>query len=353
MHRGNGYARLAEVWTGASLSGGTIGALTRIRVAPGTADMVYVLGYGAYGFVEGNDQPFVLRSSNGGLTWAESWIQEDLPETTGYTVSHKSDTQVLSTVSWPFWNYYGKTFFEFARIGDDEPGQTVNPWAIAYKVTTSTSGLSTTSARTVDDDDADQLYNNLPSMQLDIVFGSGNYLLGVNLPDGKAILDDYFGSGGWTEWTGSGYNFALDEDKTRFYYEFASQLHSSAPSLSCTFEVWVFWNKPDISEPTALDVARTNSSWVYVGTPGKVWKSIDGGFTWAESLDDHGSNDICVDPQLAGVYYHWAADGSLELVVADAVSGSDLDTETPAEVGLRLARDLNSGRLWALESRPR
>jgi hypothetical protein len=100
----------------------------------------------------------------------------------------------------------------------------------------------------------------------------------------------------------------------------------------------------------AMDVARSNNGYIYVGTPNKVWKSTDGGFTWTESLDDHGSNDLVIDPQLAGVYYHWSDAGNLELVVADVVSGSALDTEAATATPLRLARDLNSGRLWALKS---
>ena len=106
---------------------------------------------------------------------------------------------------------------------------------------------------------------------------------------------------------------------------------------------------PNTSTPNALDVSRTNNNYVYVGTENKVWKSTDGGITWAQSLD-HGSFDLAVDPQLAGVYYHWSTTGNLELVVADTVSGSALDTETPANIPLRVARDLNSGRLWTLDS---
>ena len=91
-----------EVWTGSSLAGGTIGALTRIRVAPGSDSLVYVLGYGEYGFEAGNNHPFVLRSSNGGTTWQESWIQDDLPEATPYTMTSQTTIFAGDVVTYEF-----------------------------------------------------------------------------------------------------------------------------------------------------------------------------------------------------------------------------------------------------------
>lgn len=100
--------------------------------------------------------------------------------------------------------------------------------------------------------------------------------------------------------------------------------------------------------PTAIDAARTNPGWIYVGTQSKIFKSENGGFDWITLLSDRGANDIHVDPQLAGAVYAWDSNGNLVLIVAGVVT-SVLDTETPTRKPLRLARDLNSGRLWALK----
>jgi len=123
----------------------------------------------------------------------------------------------------------------------------------------------------------------------------------------------------------------------------------SPAKYSYSYEFWVFWNKPSPAMPKALDCARSNPDWVYVGLLDKVMKSEDGGHTWEEWIDEHGAYDICVDPQAAGAIYYWDTNGALRLNVAGVDQGSLLSDSAYNQHG-RLARDLNSGRLWAIDS---
>ena len=106
--------------------------------------------------------------------------------------------------------------------------------------------------------------------------------------------------------------------------------------------------------PFGFDVAASNVNWLYVGIGEKIMASEDGGMTWFDFYTDHGANDICIDPQAAGAIYYWSTDGDLNLLVKSVPGGSGvltseaLMTETPMAIPLRIARDVNSGRLLAL-----
>ena len=111
-----------------------------------------------------------------------------------------------------------------------------------------------------------------------------------------------------------------------------------------------------------FDVASSNSQWLYVGLtgPDRIMASEDGGVTWFEFYTEHGANDICVDPQLAGGIYYWATDGNLNLLVKQAIGGDSenppaltsegLMIETPCPVPLRLVRHASSGMIVAIAS---
>ena len=319
----------AEVWTGDSLAEGTIGELTRIRVAPGTENLVYVLGYGD---VSGDQKPFVLRSSNGGATWSESWIDDILTEATPYTM----DVIPTGATKAPggFWVYW--------NVNADYKGDETKPMAIGKQTVTTTEPGNTIVYQS-DGSSINSWNSSNDSVGPVYMTPDDGPYDGFVYADIVAYMDDYFGVGNYD--LGISRNLIASAAYIRFGFT-----APEAEEHSVTGNAFILWNFPDTERPTALDVSRTNNAYVYVGTPNKVFKSTDGGFTWSDSLT-HGSNDINVDPQLAGAYYHWAADGSLELVVADILTVPDLDTpETPVEIGLRLQRDLNSGRLWSLKS---
>jgi len=335
----------SEVWTGTDLTEGTIVALRRVRVAPGTDSLVYVLGYGT-NTATGNLQPFVLRSSNGGSTWSEIWIADELAAGSitvlasvdagggnGIAVYTNSGNGIAASlifpdIGFPQITYYAQTQFDPA-IPDVE-GVTVEFDA--------TGDLPSTNYDTASDlwpyinylvSDA---WVTLTASPIDGGYHVSGTLDGTQVDDNngdQGILHiGYFGARE-ARWEN-------DTPTTR------NAIYSNFVINGVSY---------GSGHHLCLDVSRTNNSYIYVGTPNSIWKSTDGGFVWTQSIEDHGSNDINVDPQLAGVYYHWAVDGSLELIVADVLSVPDLDTdETPVAVSLRLQRDLNSGRLWSLKS---
>lgn len=104
--------------------------------------------------------------------------------------------------------------------------------------------------------------------------------------------------------------------------------------------------------PTAFDVAPSNINYVYASVGAKIYASINHGWLWEEFYDLHGANDICVDPQLAGAIYYASTEGDINLMVrqpdGSGAINATLDTESEVETPLRIARDLNSGRLWVL-----
>jgi hypothetical protein len=341
----------SEVWDATQLTGGTFGALCRVRFAPGSSDIVYVLGYGER---EGANNPFVLRSSNGGQTWAESWIDETLAETP-YTVTTSSFSQATDVYA---------AFIEpviatmpHTRYGLDK---TSNPYLIAFQHTPGEFSLSGGSWHRDwvtppmgDDGIASDAALGSRTSSGAIFVWFNDLLTGSELDTAIAWADAVFGAGGYTGETDHWLHMPNEANRVNVVFGLGTWAFGVDPGeysdvLSCTS--WVVWDEPHTEQPTALDVARGNPNWVYVGTADKVWKSTDGGFTWALSLEDHGSNDIHVDPGPAGVYYHWAADGGLELVSADTVTPPDLDTEAPVSAPLRLARDLNTGRLWGINA---
>ena len=99
--------------------------LVRVRTAASQPETVYVLGYGD----DPSDsvtKPFVMRSANLGYNWSQFWINEPLTERE-YTVTYKKTTKnAVAHVK-----LTGTTTHE--RVGDDEPGQTKNPWAMAFR----------------------------------------------------------------------------------------------------------------------------------------------------------------------------------------------------------------------------
>jgi hypothetical protein len=106
--------------------------------------------------------------------------------------------------------------------------------------------------------------------------------------------------------------------------------------------------------PAAMDVAPTNTSWIYVGFKDKIRATEDGGVTWFDFYTAHGANDLIVDPQLAGAIYYWSSTGTLNLMIkqtlgaAGTINIAAMMTETPLRAFGRLARDPTSGRLWGI-----
>ena len=354
-----GAATWTELYTAStfeSVNGVTVGHFCRI-IAP-TVDLIYVLGYAS---TDDIPQPWILISSNGGLSWNAVLIDDDeLQGAKDYTVTHETLEQVTPTDSWPYWSCSAEEDVEFTRIGDD--GNTYNPIAIAVKFTAPVGQYEYVHGHFVDAPssgnivlpDADGILNHgyISLWSQNALLGSGNDLMPNDGEYGDDRLDDYFGAGNWTslDIEGDDWYTPLDEGRINFRLKACSQM----AGLSVTTDLWVFWDFPSDKAPRGFDVAETNNSWLYVGLTDKIKASEDGGYTWFDFYTDHGANDICVDPQLAGAIYYWATDGNLNLLMkqtlgaAGVLTSEGLMTETPLAVPLRIARDVNSGRLLAL-----
>jgi hypothetical protein len=128
--------------------------------------------------------------------------------------------------------------------------------------------------------------------------------------------------------------------------------------LGAGADVWIFWNEPSVSMPKAFDYAGTNSNWLYVGLETKIRASEDGGENWFDLTDDaagNGANDVFVDPMLPMAVYVWSDTGNLDLWIKYLLGTKALKnnttpfmTESPNPSFLRIAKDTNTGRLFAI-----
>lgn len=324
-----GAADWEQIWIEGALLQGELGGLLRIKCAPGDPSLIYVLGWGTK---DSQVSPFVLRSTSAGATWSEHWIDEEVA-TRDYTVTYKSESKTQT----------GNANFAFdqkhTRIGDEDT--TYNPWAMATRLV----GPAGMGAWRYLTQAADNIHNYGSSYggSLSGILGTANDSLGsTDHATAEGWMTEYLGSYG----ADAGINQFMPKDAARTQVEFGLG-HVQNGTWTVTAESWVFWNKPSPIIPSAFDVARSNGNWIYVGLVDKILKSEDGGFTWEVLTDDHGAYDIQVDPQAAGVIYYWSSEGDLNLWIADALNAT-LDTETPEMQHGRLARDLNSGKLWAI-----
>jgi len=108
-----------------------------------------------------------------------------------------------------------------------------------------------------------------------------------------------------------------------------------------------------IGMPTAIDIAKTNENWIYIGLSEKIIKSEDAGATWAVLTSDYGADDIAVHPMLAGHFVFHATDGNLYQCTVGVVDTTPLDTGRRIAVPRRLAFDPHGGgKLWSLTLDP-
>lgn len=333
---GGGSATWTQVYDPATLfEGGTFEAFDRIRCAPGTpSPVVYALGHGVKEDT-GDHQPFVLRSENNGLTWSQHWI-DDVVAVREYTVTH-------CPVQKKTIDGGGAAYFDFV-IDRPDDDNTYSPYAMATRLTPQVIG-----------DGWDEMTGDGTTVQsggettnMWDLRGMGNALDGDVNTAGQGFLDDFFGAGNWTG-TATAHDMVKDAGRTHIKFGIASH---GTPSNTCQAEAWVFWNIPELLTPKALDVARGNPNCLYVGLRDKIICSTNGGFDWTDYVTASGAYDICVDPQLGGVIYYWSTAGQLQCAIAGVVQTALLTGETGGEFAnpFRIARDFNSGKLWAVHN---
>lgn len=331
-----GAATWEKVWDSETdFEGAEFGGLLRIKCAL-SEGLIYAIGWGDDG--EGY-KPFCLRSVNEGMTWHQAWIDEEITAR-DYTVTYRKDRVSWSSGQADFFT----SNFEHQRIGDDE--NTYNPWAAAMRGIWSCPaavymGLAGTTDTIIDFSGSDSDHSS--------VKGSGNFLLGSSGAAGAAYLNDYFGVGGWSQIAGLNINMPKASNRKYFRFHIDIQSYDPQPAGSIDIETWVFWNKPSPIMPKAFDVARSNPNWLYLGLIDKILKSEDGGFNWTTLSESEGAYDICVDPQAAGVIYYWDTEGYLKLRVAGVIQDTMLSGNALDQHG-RIARDLNSGKLWVIDA---
>ncbi len=300
----------------------------RVRLAPGSSDLVYVLAIS-------DGKGYMFRSASGGLTWTYAEITGATIGMTNFRVSIGANGGTTPA---------NGGFTQFSVNGGGPYGSDpIKPWGVVLVCSGSNEY---------------QPYHR-PGGILDsqeplagtknrgpVAFCNADLDGDTQVPLLEAFLDEYFGpqGTGWvrfiTNWTSPMNESGLDP------FDFYGANFSIA---SFYVTMYVFWYDPHPILPTGFDVARSNPQWLYVGTQDAIYRSQDGGFTWDELLADRGANDICVDPQLAGVIYVWDTNGDLILVINGVVTPPPLNAEaTPIQTPLRIARDMNSGRLWAM-----
>jgi len=344
---GGGLAAWAQVFDVANFDAALGSALVidRVRCAKDTQNLVYSIGHGL-----GTDgvtyKEFCGRSSNGGQTW--NWYEIGEIDAPGeeFTIGASSGAENGTTTTFgggsglvtcsiqflgtqPFNNSQRQVYLqfpeEFVHIGGTE-------LAIEYDVT---GDFPSNTFDTAADAPPTFPAGSFPSQIVNITsttpIEGGLHCEGIFYPAGISWGDYSKLLFGWRaaaegKWTGM-----------------STVLRASMMS-NLIIDGVAYGAQPS----RAFDVAPTQGSWLYYGATDRVWKSEDGGATWAILLEDTGAYDICVDPQAAGAIYFWGVDGNLNLAVVDVVTSTGLMTETALNIPLRIARDPSSGRLLAL-----
>ncbi len=317
-----GSSTWAEVYDASTL--GTSGSLFRVHWSPTTAQTAFVLA-ACQGADTATADAYMLKSTDGGVTWAANLIKEGAGTSTAYTV-----TQASATLNHPVAGVNDYAEPEHERVGDED--NTVNPWATAIQAGVMYNIGLDPQAYTID-----STIHSATDLTM-LRAGVNNLLSSGNQAVAAGWLTDYFGS--YTPFPGTP-QYPLDANRTKVRFE----TNWGANTFSTTVTSWVFWNAPDVSIPAVFDVAP-DGGWLYVGFDDSIYKSEDGGTTWVEWINTDGANDIHVDPQLSGIPYFLSDDGLMRyLNVRTPVTIAGL-TETPLEIPLRIARCINGGELW-------
>jgi len=334
-----GAASWVEVYTATQFAaGGEVSDPHFLRIIAANSEVIYIL---AYGEQNGNDYPYVLRSANGGVSWtphiADATPLEPLP----YTVTEKTFPLYHPNNG----NYWLIQRFPYGRTGDDQ-ALNYNPVAIAHYRNWPTNILQFRFTWDAYNDTINMYGDDREAFEL-------NYTLNAAMPTAmknlvNAFCQEYFGSRyetlkGGTHTGGMPFNSQYT----------MTHLETWMPG-SGNFTEYVVWNVPSAGIPKAFAVAPSNSNILYIGLEDKIIASNDGGGYWWTMWDAHGANDVYVDPQLSGALYYWSTDGKLNLMTSAGVDQEGIMgiegmmTENPLVMPLRIAKDVNSGRLLAM-----
>ena len=357
---GSGTATWAEVYTLEDFK--TVNNLTDggfLRILAPTLSLIYVLAWGTG--EDASAYPWMLRSDTGGINWSAHKIDDTALGLRDYTVksASKQHTEVLDFT-------LEDVTIPVPRLADAE--NTYSPWGIAWSYTASHGGAwpddsgwqgeagEIIGGASPNYSATTRGINPLGYPDPIQPIGIVNALLS---PANEAItwgwMDDYLATS-VTKVINESSDMPKEDARINVVIGLNGQGFGYPTTSECTWNIiaYVFYNVPSPIMPNAFDVSATNNNWLYVGLVGKIRGSEDGGLTWFDFYTDHGANDICVDPQIAGAIYYWATDGNLNLLLKNTLgfegtlTQEAIMTETPLEVPLRISRDVNSGKLWAI-----
>jgi len=302
-----------EVATPASLPE-TGGKFLAVRCSKLTSGLVYALATAIGG------RTYCGRSSTAGATWSWTFVQTQTGR--DYTATHQSSTSGAD-------GYHEHTH---TRLGDDDAP--INPICMAIQYNDSYFPDLLGGA-------ADDIISAGDSTFYSTAIGGyANDLWGGNgISQRAAVLNDYFGVGGWVargdSWATNMYN-----DPARVKVRIDTNRASTAQS-------WVFWGYPSYAH--ALAVAPTNDNYVYIGTSQGIYRSSNGGFNWGALTEEFGANDLLVDDAVAGVVYFWNTEGNLGYFSDAALTYIDgVGTESPDQNTGRIAKFATY--MWVLTS---
>lgn len=342
---GGGLATWTESYTAAQFESDNLCTECQfLRVLAVAEGLVDALAYAKNS--EGVGSAWHIRSNNGGATWNAHQIEDNIG-TKDYTIVTKDYTYDRAS------GWVVNTELEIARISDDN---TYSPWAMAYTYENITVPGGGDCLVNVDSLGGGATRYNVdlrgsnPSIS---PTGFANNLLGPNYAPAEAFLTDHFGT--WYRAINGSTNMPKEEARNTVEVVWGGTGWDYPAKPSKTHvTVYLFYNMPSPEMPSAMDVAKGNASWIYVGLEDKIMASEDGGVTWFEFYGSHGAYDICVDPLLPGAVYYWSSTGSLNLIVkqtlgaAGTITTAGLMTESALDLFGRIARDPSSGRLFAI-----
>jgi hypothetical protein len=352
-----GVATWTEVYTltqFASASGASNAHFLRLR-AP-TASLIYVLAYG--GDSEDNLKAWIVRSSDGGTSWAVYQVEADMGTMSGMWTLLETICWTVETSTITIQSVGEGLSFTFQAGGDIQfPSiQTAAVLQLSEELPLGEFTLEYDVIGDMPSVDYDEDGDMYPYAQ-----SAGGTSYNNQIFDDIVVTPISGGvhvSGTFHTDLGGGSTY-LDRTKMAIGYFFGYVGHWSqfgAPDR--TFVVQNLTADGVAFEGSiymCMDVARTNNNWLYIGLEDRIVASEDGGASWFLFYSVHGALDVCVDPQLAGALYYWSTDGNLNLLIKGAtgslgvLNAEGLITEpSPIRLFGRIARDPSTGRLYGL-----
>lgn len=311
----------------------------RVRAAPSTAKLVLVMLVAQDTVGAATGDVYVARSANAGNSWTIALVGETALNISDFIVEYEPITATESGAD--------KLTSRVCTRHDD--GDDVNPWAIVYYTADRYSNAADDRIGFTfggfDADDFSELMGAPAYSSEDYRYNMNGLLTVGERTTLLAFLVSEFSA----SYDSGTPNYQLDAARVTAWIKSTI----SANNVPYTVKLYTVWRAPNNLNPNenarALDISRTNSSWVYIGVNDAIWRSTDGGYNWTKILDTEGAVDICIDPQLAGVIYYWNTDGDLCCLIGGTAKETILSGSAVNYSPFRVARALSTGALICID----